>query len=141
MELRRLRTESVERDPRPGARHLFVHTSIPFILRMNPNELYGTDLLTSDDFQLLHGRSPVAGVRSNRQSGLKRSDRRCSYQLAVEFIERSLIDANLDEPWPPGLTSLRHPAFRELGGRFISRKRRHKLMVRRAVQTCVRPDL
>src|SRR5450759_5826419 len=102
---------------------------------MNPDELRGADPLGSDDFQLLHGSSPVTRMRSNRQSGLARSDRRGSYQLAVKLIERPPIDADLNEPRPPSLTRLCHPPFCELRSRFTPRKRRHKLMVRCAVQT------
>ena len=64
-------------------RDLLVQVVIPFILRMNPDELRGTDPLGSDDLQLLHSSSPVAGMRSNGQSGLTRGDCRGLYQLAV----------------------------------------------------------
>src|ERR1035437_2515216 len=141
MELRRLRPDPIELHPRPRSRDLLVQSVIRFILGMNPDELRGTDPLGSDDFQLLHGSSPVTGMRSYRQSGLARSDRRGSCQLAVQLIERRTIDADLNEPRPPSLARLCHPPFRELRSRFTARKGRHILMAGRAVQTGVRPDL
>src|SRR5882724_1369281 len=130
MKLDGLRPDPVELHPRPRPRDSLVHTVVPFILGMDPDELRGTDFLGRDDLQLLPGGRPVAGVRSNRQPGFARGDRRCSYQLAVYLIQRPAIDADLDEPRPPGLARLRNPPFRELRSRLAPRKRRDKLMVR-----------
>src|SRR5260370_19630602 len=130
MELGRLRPDSVELDTRSRSCNLFVQAVVPFILGMNPDELRGTDVPGSDDLQLLHGGSPVAGMRGNRQSGLARGDHRGSDQLAVNLIERRAIDADLDEPRPPSLARLRNPSLREPLSRFAPCKRRDKLMVR-----------
>src|SRR5215472_10034153 len=141
MKFDRLRPDPVEFHPRPRPRDLLVHIVVRFVLGMNPYELRGTDPLGSRDLQLLHRGSTVAGMRRNRQSGLTRCNGRGSYQLAVYLVQRPAIDADLNESWPPGHTRLCYPPFRELRGRFASRKGRDKFMVQGAIQPGVRPDL
>ena len=133
MKLAGLRPDAVELHPRPRSSDSLVQTVIPFILGMDPDELRGTDLFGHDHLYLLHCSSPVAGVRSNRQSGFARRDPRGSYQFAVYLVERPAIDADLDEPRPPSRARLPNPPSSELLSRLAPRKRRDKLMVHRAI--------